>query len=424
MAGFPFRRRKFHVFLSHSHADKVMVDRLHEWLVEVCGIPVWYDARHLPAGATVVSSLPDAIDQCRAMMIILSQASLKSGWVKKEYEYAEVQRINHQGFRIIPVRSEACEVPGFLQTTKWIDLPQNKLDLATGAQILTDLYYDEVDLEFESTREVYVSRTWHEGTEAIVADWVCELLIKAGFRLIGDSKDQEGFSEDRIKSLICSCGGFVAILPDRGQGKTSRYIVRETEIARTQNMPNMVVAEPQVELPQSISASAIRIAAKDIGINASAHSALKNAIATFEEEWREATYPHFVFFGTEIAEQYEERNARIRQILQFTVGTPCIMGTDIREGQIQQEIAKRISRAAFLIIDISEDNLNTCIEAGMAVGAGTRFHLVARKPRRRPPFMFRDQQVWYYGDDVELLGIVHRIAHPYRRRVLNWELQK
>jgi hypothetical protein len=71
---------------------------------------------------------------------------------------------------------------------------------------------------------------------------------------------------------------------------------------------------------------------------------------------------------------------------------------------------------------ISEDNLNTCIEAGIARGAGTRFHLAARTPRRRPPFMFRDQQVWHYANDIELLGRIHRIAYPYRRRVLNWEL--
>ena len=77
---------------------------------------------------------------------------------------------------------------------------------------------------------------------------------------------------------------------------------------------------------------------------------------------------------------------------------------------------------SMIVVDISEDNLNTCIEAGIARGAGTRMHLVAHGPPRRPPFMFRDLQVWHYDNDVEFLGLMHRILYPYRRRVLDYEL--
>ena len=77
-----------------------------------------------------------------------------------------------------------------------------------------------------------------------------------------------------------------------------------------------------------------------------------------------------------------------------------------------------------MLVDISEDNLNTCIEGGIAKGADIPLYLLSRGPRRRPPFMFRDQQVWYFSDDIELLGIIHRIVYPYRRRVLNYELSK
>lgn len=77
-----------------------------------------------------------------------------------------------------------------------------------------------------------------------------------------------------------------------------------------------------------------------------------------------------------------------------------------------------------MIADISEDNLNTIVEAGIALGACTKLHLVARGPRHTPTFMFRDQQVEYYSDDAELLGKVHRIVYPYRRRVLNYEFPK
>ena len=114
----------------------------------------------------------------------------------------------------------------------------------------------------------------------------------------------------------------------------------------------------------------------------------------------------------------------IRRLIQRVSAMPCLMGEDIRQGQIQQEIKYRIMGAFMVLADITEENLNTCVEAGIALGAKRPLHLVACGPRHKPPFMFRDQQVWYYENDVELLGIVHNLVRPYRRRIINYELKK
>jgi hypothetical protein len=74
-----------------------------------------------------------------------------------------------------------------------------------------------------------------------------------------------------------------------------------------------------------------------------------------------------------------------------------------------------------MIADISEDNLNICVEAGIARGTRTRPYPFAKEPRKRSRFMFRGLQVFHYADDVELLAVVHRILCPYRRRILNYE---
>jgi hypothetical protein len=75
-----------------------------------------------------------------------------------------------------------------------------------------------------------------------------------------------------------------------------------------------------------------------------------------------------------------------------------------------------------VIGDISADNINTLIEMGAARAAKIPYHMVAAAPRRRPPFMFRDVQVDHYENDAQLLGIMHKLVYPYRRRVLNFEL--
>jgi hypothetical protein len=101
---------------------------------------------------------------------------------------------------------------------------------------------------------------------------------------------------------------------------------------------------------------------------------------------------------------------------------PTIVGNEVREGQVQSAIRDKICRAFVVLADITDDNLNTCIEAGMGLAAGTNVELFARGKPRRPPFMLRDLQMDTYEDEVELIGLVHKLARRYRRRILNTEM--
>jgi TIR domain len=122
----PSQRRLYRAFLSHAHADKNFVNELHKWLSEDAGIPIWYDSYSLATSSTISTDIANAITQCRTMIIVLSKASIKSGWVEEEYNAAIGQRAKYKQYRIIPIRIEDCEIPGFLQTTKWIDISNNK----------------------------------------------------------------------------------------------------------------------------------------------------------------------------------------------------------------------------------------------------------------------------------------------------------
>jgi hypothetical protein len=101
---------------------------------------------------------------------------------------------------------------------------------------------------------------------------------------------------------------------------------------------------------------------------------------------------------------------------------PTFVGNEIHERQIQSAIIDKLRGAFLVLADITDDNLNTCIEAGMGVAAGTGVELFARGKPRRPPFMLRDLQLSTYEDEVELIGLVHKIARRYRRRILNAEM--
>jgi len=184
-------------------------------------------------------------------------------WIRKQYKAAKSERDSNGEFRILLIRTDECEIPpDFTDLRNSIDLHDCRLELGTAYALLFSLYYNEIKNEFEK-QEIYVSRTWREGKEASLADYVCRILTSKGFRLIGDSKDQEGFSkkdgQERIRSIISSCEGLVSILPDRGEGTTSEQMIKEILIALDLRIPCLVITDPNVRLPDQIETQAIRL---------------------------------------------------------------------------------------------------------------------------------------------------------------------
>ncbi|WP_321421364.1 toll/interleukin-1 receptor domain-containing protein [uncultured Methanobacterium sp.] len=419
----PINQRKYHAFLSHAHADNEIVDRIYHLLSEVANIPIWYDADYLTG--QIASDLPKAINQCRNMIIVLSEASIKSGWVKKEYNLAMTENARFDDFKILPIRIDGCKVEhhkdlGFLETTKWIDLPNGEIDLPTAHHIIASIYYNDVDNFPGETKDIYISRTWREN-EAGLANFVCEMLDEMGLRLIGDFTDQAGFDEgNRVESIISSCGGLVAILPHRGKGTTSKYMIEEIQIAQKYGLPCVIIADPEVELSKDLAELAININFTEEYVET---QPLEDEIEKLIEKWKPPSKPHYVFFSTDFDAQKRKRNTIVNQLIERITSMSCLMGDKIREGAVQKTITQKISESFLMIADITEENINTLIEAGIARGAYKNYYLIAKGEPRSPPFMFRDQQVWYYKDDVELIGYIHRLVYPYRRRILNYELK-
>ena len=155
MADIPLRERPFDTFLSHAHADKAVVDRVHAWL-ERAGLKVWYDATHLGAGAKIASELGQAIAQCRSALVVMSRVSVDSGWVEDEWNLASVERNRKatRDFRVIPLRLEDCELPRFLESTKWVDLVGRLDEVAAWAEVLDAMAGDDTDLDAVRPLEV------------------------------------------------------------------------------------------------------------------------------------------------------------------------------------------------------------------------------------------------------------------------------
>ena len=104
------------VFISYARADSTsFVNRLEQDLKAQQFHP-WVDRRKLEGGAAWLTAIQHAIDDCQAMVVVLSPAVEQSKYVHLEYHYAQ-----EEGKHVIPVLSQAVKIPMDLRLTHCLD---------------------------------------------------------------------------------------------------------------------------------------------------------------------------------------------------------------------------------------------------------------------------------------------------------------
>lgn len=420
--------KTYDIFISHSSKDNDFCNRLFG-LLDKAGFSVWYDETSLLPNTHLTSDLPEYIQECKSLIVVLSNNSCDSQWVKEEYAFAK-DLMNRKELTIIPVVIDDCKLPGFYNNYKWVDCRQGLLPFSFF-MILSAMYGSSENVR--EMRDVYVSYSWRKEEQAMNKK-VFSRLHKYQMRIIGDASSQIVYDEnDRVSKIMNTCGGFVGIVPYRKEANTSKYVLDEMKKAKACGLNSVFIVDSRVELPDEFKDDEDHMLKVDDPENINDNE-LKNIIQKLEIK-RPKT-PH-VFFATNLDKQRKSINQLARNLAGSVTATPCVLGEDINQGNLQLQIINMIKNAYVMIADITGDGqcndcekigteskdkayrFNTCIEAGIARGANTDLYLVAKEPRHAPPFMFRDINVRYYADDCELLAIVHKILRPYRRSVLN-----
>jgi len=424
----PFNQRPNDIFLSHASRDKnVFVDKLHDWLTRHAGFKVWFD-RGLASGF-ISSGLNDAIDTCRGAVIVLSYNSVSSPWVNSECDRIHQEWADRRGdFRIATVRLDPVDAPGLLQSFKHIDVPNGALT-ADAASLLIETLNGGRDSALG--KPVYLCRGWRD-TERAAAEKISGRLKSAGLKLVCDWVDHPNYSVSRVRDLMDSTGGLAAILPHRGEGATSSYIVREIEQARALGLPTLVFAHEGVTSNSGPAETAIAygdsLATTD---DRELDDRYGEPIENFVFGWKKPARGEHVFLGHSLEESVNDRFSMLRRMISRLTGLPVESGGLVAGSDAPSAIARLIRDAELCIIDITNTAhpgvpekmdfaLNSCIEAGIAMGTGKadNLYLTCAAPRRSPPFMFRNRQIWFYADELELIGNLRQIAMRHRRMVL------
>ncbi len=98
------------VFVSYSHDDQAEAAKVTEVLTEL-GVDHFLDSKRIRWGDKITSSVDRALDECLAILVILSPASLESPWVPYEVGHASAL-----GKIVLPYLTDASlEVPLYMR---------------------------------------------------------------------------------------------------------------------------------------------------------------------------------------------------------------------------------------------------------------------------------------------------------------------
>jgi hypothetical protein len=128
-----------YVFLSYSSHDHELAVELKN-LLQALGVNVWMDLDRMRPGSFITTELENAVDKASAFVVLVTAASLSSGWVRQEYGRAIKLSIQSAfSFPLIPVAVEGATIPGFLDNYRALQLATRSQVASVASQIATEL---------------------------------------------------------------------------------------------------------------------------------------------------------------------------------------------------------------------------------------------------------------------------------------------
>lgn len=421
MAGIKLQKRDDDFFVSYGHGDLARVAPLADLLRRVCGLKVWFDGAQGNAAVRSSELLAGAIGNARGCLFFLSEAWKRSSWCRNEYEFALSEQRMQPGFEIVSLRLDDAEPPG------WFNVAEI-LDLRTGgarsiARLLRSLSSD-VPRRFDNEQDVYLAAPWSRPSD--LARETFETLGRTGWRLVGDAPNLKHLGERRIEAIQRTTRGVVALMPhDPTQpgSATSPYIVQEAQLALELKEPLLLLAEPGVAVPPALALGAFRGRAFPLASGPAGRAALAVELEDFDELLQHVAHTDtgaFIFFAASLRGDPDEADD-VAAVIERSSNMRCVRGERLAGDNVQAAIVDVIRRAAVVIADVSDDHRNTLIEAGIAMGGGTRLKLMCREPPAGAPlkkrFMFEGQEFFWYRSAEERLALCCYFARQFRRRV-------
>ncbi|RMG31501.1 MAG: TIR domain-containing protein [Bacteroidetes bacterium] len=153
------------IFISHSPQDQLQANRMEEALKQD-GHEVFFDTLTLEPGDNMIKKVNEALRGVEVIIMLISENSLQSKQVKQEIQSITLNDISRNRTRVLPVKIDACTIPGYLSDYQLLDLSK---DWEYGLRKLREGLKD-THLENRRVRREHASRNEqfiHELSQAL-----------------------------------------------------------------------------------------------------------------------------------------------------------------------------------------------------------------------------------------------------------------
>ena len=112
------------IFISHSNQDNEFVRQLAQAL-KALGLNIWIDFIDIPAGMNWSTAIQQALDECEAMIVVITPNAMASPDVENEWQYYIDEEKS-----LIPVRWQPAKVHFQLRRIQYVDFHEKEFSAA------------------------------------------------------------------------------------------------------------------------------------------------------------------------------------------------------------------------------------------------------------------------------------------------------
>jgi len=170
------------IFISHSNKDIEFVKRITTLLPKDI---TWVDFVDLDIGDNVIDRIEKGIEGALEFILILSNNSLKSRWVKYESDMALIRWVKEGTIKIKVVKIDDCEVPLRLQQFIYCSVSQETPIENLTEKIINHILEKDKEVKISRLRE-FINRSYEIGKlQEYIYDTDCHIILLHGFYGIG-----------------------------------------------------------------------------------------------------------------------------------------------------------------------------------------------------------------------------------------------
>jgi hypothetical protein len=112
------------IFISHSSKDAQIATWISVDLANK-GHKPWLDKWKIRVGESIPTEISKGLDECDAIVLLLSPEAIKSGWVEREWQAKYWDEIQSGKTLVLPVLLKDCKIPSLLKMKKFADFRED-----------------------------------------------------------------------------------------------------------------------------------------------------------------------------------------------------------------------------------------------------------------------------------------------------------